>query len=307
MTPRASEIATHALRRDAPTYPTRLRALGDAPDEIHVRGTLNPDRPAVAIVGARAATAYGLRVTAQVAGDLARLGCTIVSGLARGIDAAAHGAALDAGGVSVAVIPIGLDRVLPAGHEALAARIAERGAVVTEWCEGRAPFPGMFVRRNRLIAALADATVVVEAAERSGSLSTARVARRLGRALLAVPGDLDRETSRGCHALLADGARVCRSAADVLHAMGVADEPGPARRRRRRAMPAGEAPHGTAATLAGPEARVLATLDADAATVDRIAERAGLSGGETLAALLALEWSRCAEPVAGQRWRRVRP
>src|SRR6185503_14015424 len=133
-------------------------------------------------------------------------GFTVVSGLARGIDAAAHRGALDAGAGTVAVLPGGLDAIAPRHHRGLAEEIATRGGLLTEVASGE-PHPGHFIRRNRLIAALGAATLVVEAAERSGALSTAAAARRLGRPVLAVPGDVDRATSRGCHALIRAGAR----------------------------------------------------------------------------------------------------
>jgi len=298
-------VAAHTLVRGAALFPDALLALSDAPRELHVGCSLDPSAARIAIVGARAATAYGLRITAQLARDLARLGYTIVSGLARGIDAAAHDAALEAGGSSVAVIPLGLDRVLPPEHAPLAARVAASGALVSEWPERTASFQGMYVRRNRLIAALSSATIVVEAAERSGSLSTARVARRLGRVLLAVPGDLDREQSRGTNALLHAGARVCRCAGDVVEALAAPRGATPVPARRARAGVPGAAARPVTPTAVTPEARVLSCLDAGGPTVDALAERAGLATSETLAALLALEWSGVAEPLAGQRWRRA--
>src|SRR5207247_2274758 len=134
--------------------------------------------------------------------------------------AAAHEGALGAGGITVAVLPGSLDRVTPESHAELARRIAVSGALAAEWDSGVTVRPGLFLKRNRLIAAITRATVVVEAAERSGALATAGVARRLGRPVLAVPGDVDRPSSRGCHALLRQGAQVCEGARDVLDAMG---------------------------------------------------------------------------------------
>src|SRR5439155_1170886 len=205
--PPAPAPIERSIRRGEDDYPAALLDLAHPPGVIHVRGALPPaGARAVAIVGSRAATPYGLERAGRLAADLARLGLVIVSGLARGIDAAAHRCALEAGGVTVAVLPGGLDAITPATHLGLAQRIARRGALLSEWPAAYGVRPGLFVRRNRLIAALSQATVVVEAAEKSGALSTAAVARRLGRPLLAVPGDVDRPTSRGCNALLRAGA-----------------------------------------------------------------------------------------------------
>ena len=202
-------------------YPVGLCDLADAPAALHVLGGPLPAlERAVAIVGARAATPYGLGMARRLAADLARLGIVVVSGLARGIDAAAHEGALEAGGRTVAVLPGGLDVIAPAHHAQLARRIRGSGALASEHPAGTRVFRGSFLERNRLIAALSAATVVVEAAERSGALSTATVARRLGRIVLAVPGDIDRATSRGCNALIRSGAGVCEGARDVLAALG---------------------------------------------------------------------------------------
>ncbi len=252
---------------------------------VHVRGMWPPAGRAVAIVGSRAATGYGLEVARALAADLARLGLVVVSGLARGIDAAAHRGALEAGGVTVAVLPGGLDTITPEQHRPLADEIARRGALLSEWPPGVPARAGLFVRRNRLIAALGLATVVVEAAERSGALSTAAAARRLGRPVLAVPGDVDRHTSRGANALIRGGAAVCESAGDVLSAIP------------------GAAPD---ARDAGPEARVAAALDARPLTVDALARAAELSVEQALGALLRLEWAGAALAHPGQRWSRAR-
>jgi len=282
-----------ALHQASPGFPPGLRDLGDPPREIFLRGgDLPPIDRAVAIVGSRAASAYGVDQARRLSGDLARMGYVIVSGLARGIDAAAHRGALEAGGRTVAVIPCGLDAITPRHHRPLAEAIAARGALLSEWAEGGPRGPGVFVQRNRLIAALAAATVVVEAAARSGALSTAAVARRLGRPVLAVPGDVDRETARGCHALLRRGARVCEQAGDVLSVIGHAHP-------RGRTTAVGD---GTDT----PEARILAALDGVPRTVDALALASGLGVPEALSALLALQWAGAAAAHPGQRWARGR-
>ncbi|NOT35044.1 MAG: DNA-protecting protein DprA [Candidatus Eisenbacteria bacterium] len=288
-------------------YPAGLRELADPPAVVFGRGvTLPPLDRAIAVVGARAATPYGRRHAERLSHDLARLGFTIVSGLARGIDRAAHEGALAAGGATVAVLPSGLDHVVPRDHRELAERVIERGTLVSEYGAGPPPFKGAFVVRNRLIAALAAAVVVVEASLTSGALRTAQVAATLGRARLAVPGDLDREVARGPHALLRTGALVCESAADVLAAIDRADagrDPTPSRERPRERVAAAEA---RPAVPAGAPtiARVRAALTSTPAWVEGIAAGAAAPLDETFAALLELEWAGLAERLAGGTWRR---
>ena len=284
-------------------YPPGLRELADPPARVYLRGGPLPEvAGAVAIVGSRAASDYGIAQAGRIAADLSRMGFVVVSGLARGIDAAAHRGALAAGGRTVAVIPSGLDAITPRHHRGLAEEVAARGTLLSEWAHGDPRGLHVFVQRNRLIAALAAATVVVEAAIVSGALSTAAAATRLGRAVLAVPGDVDRETARGCHALIRRGAALCEQASDVLAVIG-------GRRERRGAGPAPRhhRPLGPAPSSAGdrpPEARVLEALDRAPRTVDALAAAAGLGVPETLAALLALSWAGVARARPGQRWTR---
>ena len=275
---RLERIGVRTLPRDEADYPTGLRDLADAPRVLFVRGRLPERDRTVAIVGSRAASPYGLAQAESLAADLARAGCVVVSGLARGIDAAAHRGALAVGGASVAVLPGGLDAVTPRHHAALAESLCVRGGLVSERASGP-PQPWVFLERNRLIAALAAVTVVVEAAVRSGALSTAAAARRLRRPVLAVPGDVDRETSRGTHALLRAGAGWCERAGDVL-----------------RVLDGGGADAGS---------RLRAALAVAPRTADELASAAGLRVDETLALLLELEWAGAAEPLPGQRWRRA--
>jgi len=268
------------LERGGEGYPAALGDLRDPPARLFVRGGPLPAAAgAVAIVGTRAATPYGRALATRLAADLARRGLAVVSGLARGIDACAHAGALEAGGATVAVLPSALDHVTPAEHAALAGRIAGSGAVVSEVTEGGPFGRGAFVRRNRLIAALAAVTVVVEAGETSGALATAGLARALGRTVLAVPGDVDRPGSRGTLALLRQGVRPCADAGDVLRALGAG----------------GERP-------ATPEARLLAGLGPEPRHVEALARDSGASPAETLAMLLRLEWSGLAVSHPGGRW-----
>ena len=267
-----------------PDYPVALRDLPDPPRVLFVRGVLPTRSRAVAVVGSRAATPYGMAQAGALGADLARLGYTVVSGLARGIDGAAHRGALEAGGRSVAVLPGGLDAVTPRHHAELAESLCARGGLLSERASGPPPFRGTFLERNRLIAALSAATVVVEAAARSGALTTAACARRLGRPVLAVPGDVDRETSRGAHALIRAGATLCESAGDVMRVLGRGSSRG---------------------DEATPPARLLAALRAGPRGADELAAAAGLAVDETLALLLQLEWAGAVAALPGQRWRRA--
>jgi DNA processing protein len=198
-------------------YPRLLREIPDAPLVLYARGRLEKlDLPAVGIVGARASTHYGQEVAAQIGADLSAAGVLVVSGMARGIDAAAHRAALPGPGGTGAVLGCGLSIVYPAENAALWGRVEREGILLTEYPLAMEPLPRNFPIRNRIIAGMASAVVVVEAARRSGSLITARYANEFGRDVFAVPGSIHSETSEGCHALLRDGAILCRGAQDVL-------------------------------------------------------------------------------------------
>src|SRR3989449_6704471 len=218
MTPSASKAQDHiTIALGDERYPELLRAIYDPPAVLYCDGSVEPgDRQAVAIVGSRQATPYGFRITETLAGELSALGFTIVSGFARGIDAAAHRAALAAGGRTIAVLGCGLDVDYPPGHASLHAEIAGSGAVLTEFVSGTPPLAGHFPRRNRIISGLALGVVVVEAAEDSGSLITARLALEQGREVFAVPGPIDAPTSRGPHGLLKQGAKLVETVDDIV-------------------------------------------------------------------------------------------
>jgi len=218
---RARRLGVGFLTPEDPGYPPLLKGTADPPEVLYTRGTIVPeDRLAIAVVGARRATPAGLDLAARIGCDLARRGFTVVSGLARGIDAAAHKGALAGGGRTIAVLGSGLDRVYPSEHEALARSIAERGALLSEKKFGTAPLAGHFPERNRIIAGMAWATVVVEAARDSGSLITANLALEEGRLVFAVPGAVGEPNAEGTNALLRSGAHCCRGAEDVLDDLG---------------------------------------------------------------------------------------
>lgn len=203
-------------------WPAALGALWDPPLALYVEGAAAPDPRAVAIVGTRRATPHGQSVARAMAADLARAGWWVVSGLALGIDMAAHEGALEGGGRTAAVLGHGLDRTHPREARSLRRRIAESGAVLSEFPLGRPPDRQSFPQRNRLVAALCRAVVVVETDLGGGSQITARFAGELGRTLCAVPGRSDSPASRGCHALIRDGATLVSSAAEVLEELGEA-------------------------------------------------------------------------------------
>jgi len=211
-----------AIRLGSPRFPTLLAEISNPPAVLWVRGDLSIcERTVVAVVGARAASREGRAAAEAIAGDLARAGVVVASGLARGIDAAAHTGALDAGGTTIAVLGTGIDYVYPEENEALFGRIAAAGLMVTEFPPGTLPYPGNFPRRNRIISGLSRAVLVVEAAEKSGSLITARLAAEQGRDVMAMPGLTAGGRNRGAHALLKDGAKLVESAVDILQELGI--------------------------------------------------------------------------------------
>ncbi len=209
------------LDGDDPRYPVLLGCIPDPPPVLWIRGRPSIlTRPSVAIVGSRIATPYALQVGARLAAELAQRGVVVVSGLARGVDSAAHRGCLDAGGETVAVMGSGLDCVYPPEHTGLAERIADHGVVMAELGPGAAPLPEHFPLRNRIISGISLGVVVVEASEKSGSLITARCALEQGRDVMAVPGSVLSGRNRGSHSLLKDGAKVVETADDILEELG---------------------------------------------------------------------------------------
>jgi DNA processing protein len=213
-----------SLRRSDALYPPRLRAIFDPPDELHLRGAGSPEllgARTVAVVGARSCSPYGAQVARMLGRDLAAAGLVVVSGLARGVDGHAHRGALEADGVTVGVLGCGIDRDYPASHAELSRRIEERGLVVSEYEAAIEPAPWRFPARNRVIAGLCEAVVVVEARERSGALITADFALDEGREVFVVPGEITAALSAGTNALLKLGATPLTSPRDVLDALGI--------------------------------------------------------------------------------------
>ncbi len=260
-------------------YPARLRMIFDPPFGLFGSGSVVPalaraeQAPVVGIVGSRRPSAAGRRLASDLAAGLAERGAVVVSGLARGIDTAAHEGALDAAGITIAVLGSGVDRVHPRRNEALARRIEATGALVSEYWPGTEPAPWRFPARNRIVAGLCDAVVVVEAAARSGALITADFAMENGTPVLAVPGWPGAELSVGCNALIRSGAALCEGVEDVVAEVC---------HRSWRDPPA-------RASAMGPAAQVLEAVSLAPAGVDRIATDCALSHADVAVALAALE------------------
>ncbi len=290
------------LTEDDPRYPPQLAAVPGMPPAIFVEGDPTVlSRPQVAIVGSRAATAAGREAAFDFAARLAAAGFAITSGLATGIDGQAHRGALAAPGTTIAVCGTGLDRVYPAEHRELAARIAASGALVSEFPTGTPPLAHNFPRRNRLMSGLARGVLVVEAAARSGSLITARLAGEQGREVMAMPGSIHNPLARGCHRLIRDGAALVESIDDVLAALGVFGFAG-------SAMPAPETSDGANfpdGALDSDAEMLLNALGFEPAGLDRLVQRTGLSAHSAISKLQLLELAGRVESLPGGRYGRT--
>jgi len=276
-------------------YPAALLHLADPPPTLYLRGPLSlPRGTGVAVVGSRRSTATGRKVAQELAAGLAREGIPVVSGIALGIDGAAHRGALAVAGPTVAVLGCGTDRPYPRAHARLFAEIAREGLLVSEFPPGTDPAPHHFPRRNRIIAALSRAVVVVEAGERSGALITVDHALDLGLDVFACPGREGDPVSEGCRRLIRDGARAVGSVAELLDQLGG---------DLRVATPADGAPGVRPAGVAG---RVFEALDAAGVSADEVARRSGMGVGPTLAALSTLEAGGWVRRGPGMRFAVVR-
>lgn len=293
------------LREGLASYPPMLSRIDDPPSVLFCRGELRPcDQMAVAIVGSRRATAYGIRAAEALAGGLARAGLTVVSGLARGIDAAAHRGAMAAGGRTLAVLGSGVLAVYPPEHEDLAEAIVAHGALVSENPPLASPTAGCFPQRNRIVSGLCLGTVVVQAAERSGALITARLAGEQGREVFAVPGPIDCRASIGCHRLIQDGAKLVGDVDDILAELGPLFETAvtscsPPRAQSVVAHGDAERSDGRPANLGEPERTVFAHVGEGANPIDRIVETTGLEAASVLSAIAMLELRRLVRRVPG--------
>jgi DNA processing protein len=282
---RAARLGICAVALGDPAYPDLLTRIGDPPPVLWLRGPVDAcSAPTIAVVGSRAATPYGLAMARRIATDLSAAGAVVISGLARGIDAAAHDAVIAANGRTVGVLGCGADRIYPPEHADLARRMQTTGAVVSEFPPGVPPLPHHFPLRNRIISGLSLGVVVVEAAEKSGALITASAAAEQGREVMVVPGPATAGRNRGGHMLIRDGATVVETAADILEQVG------------------GQEP--AKAPEVSPAVAMLGT-DALDFTVDDVAARTGEPPGVVLSRLLDLELAGRIRRVGGGRFIRV--
>jgi DNA processing protein len=293
---RAAEAGILAVPWCDPSYPVALTTIVDPPPMLWARGKIaTVNRAAVAVVGSRAASPYALSVAERLAVDLTRAGLVVVSGLARGVDSAAHRGALVSGGSTIAVLGSGIDVLYPPEHAALASDIEREGAILSELVPGTPPRARFFPQRNRLISGLSRAVVVIEAGEKSGSLITARCALEQGRDVLAVPGNVLSGRNRGAHALLRDGAKIVETADDILEELGMTVRTGRAARS------------GEAATAR--EANVDPILECltvgEPSDLDELSERSGLNPSRLLPRLFELELRGIVARVGGGRFVRI--
>jgi len=292
---RCREHAIGLLTESEEGYPPRLKEIPDPPGVLFVRGSIVPaDGLAVAIVGTRHATHYGLAQAERLASGLSRAGYTIVSGLARGIDAAAHRGALKAGGRTLAVLGSGVLNVYPPEHKELAAEICLHGAVLSENPPLSPPLAGAFPQRNRIITGLSLGVIVVEAADRSGALISATHAHEQGREVFAVPGRVDSRMSRGCHKLIRDGAKLVESVDDVLEELGPLATP-------TKRDDGSEVRHPAELQLNEPEQAVLAAVTDEPTSIDDLVVASGLAVQNVLATVSVLEMKRLIKRVSGNR------
>ena len=313
---RCRELNASVLSRGGGGYPALLAEIPDAPAILYCQGRLLPqDEIAVAIVGSRRCTYYGINQAERLAGGLARAGITVVSGLAKGIDGAAHQAALAAGGRTIAVTATGLETVYPPGHEQLAEQVAAAGAILTEFRLSQKPLAGLFPQRNRIISGLSLGVIVIEAGRKSGALHTARHAMEQNRDIFAVPGRIDSVACEGCHDLIRDGATLIRGIDDVLSQLGPLLRPvqidgsnGEARskERGRRASDGPREVRSVAElSLSDQEQSVLGRLGGEPISVDALLGQCDMEASRVLATLTVLEMKRLVRRLPGNEFVRT--
>lgn len=289
---RAWSVGAGAVSRNDPEYPVLLKPIYAPPPVLWVRRwpaglDFLGDGLAVAVVGTRRATPYGRRIARAIGADLASRGVVVVSGLAYGIDREAHEGAIEAGGATIAVMGCGIDRIYPRPHARLAGRIMERGAIVSEFAPGTPPAPGQFPRRNRVIAGISRATVLVESHSRGGALITTRLAGDLGRSIFCVPGPVDSPASRGVHEyFLEGGAHLVTRVEDIAEGLGL---------DARSAVPA-------LPDLTEREKAVLRAVTADPLPLESITDATGLEVSAVLSSLLTLELKGLLRQLAGRHF-----
>lgn len=288
------ENETRLVCRGTPEYPALLDQLADAPPILFVRGAFEPkDQISVAIVGTRHATAYGLKQAYRFGHALGQAGVTVVSGLARGIDAAAHRGALESTGRTIAVLGSGMAKLYPPEHDEMASAIAVQGAVISEYAPEAKPRSGMFPQRNRLISGLALATFVVEAPQRSGALITARLAMEQNRDVLALPGPITSRASCGCNQLIRDGAHLIQSVEDILEELGPMHQPVDVQGGHTIRS-------GSELVLNEIERTVLDSISPGGSLIDQVIQSSGLQASRVIASISVLEMRRLVRRMGGQ-------
>ncbi len=296
----------HVLTCEDPRYPAALRDLPDRPPAIFVDGDLDAlTGPQLAIVGSRNPTAQGRDTARAFAAHLSACGLGIVSGLAEGVDTAAHDGALAAQGVTVAVLGCGVDVIYPRGNAGLAARIRRRGALLSEFALGTPPRREHFPRRNRLIAGLSLGTLVVEAARRSGSLITAHWAMERGREVFAIPGSIHNPMSRGCHALIKQGAKLTETADDILSELNFSAFFAPDPKVHAAPRTGGSAGRGPAAGMDKDHKILLDALGFDPVDLETLVARTGFRPEIVSSMMLILELDGHVQAAPGGRYARV--
>ena len=313
---RAAELGVDIVTCEDPLYPPNLLNIYDYPPFLYVKGSLCPKEICVAVVGSRVASVYGRYTTEKISRELALKGITIVSGLARGIDAAAHRGALAGKGRTLAVLGCGLDIVYPPENKELAAAVATHGAMVTEFPFGTPPNAPNFPSRNRLISGISLGVVIVEAGEKSRSLITARIAAEQGRSVFAVPGEIGAAGSRGTHRLIKQGAMLIENVDDILEEIlpqagkppSVSNGPSPAFRPGvfepdQESAPA-PALGGDVAGLGDPEKKLLSLISSRPVDIDLLIASSGLKAQDVLNALLILELGGLIRQMPGKQFLR---
>ena len=297
------KMAQHAgitiLWQESDSYPTLLKTIPDPPVVLYVKGELRAEDPSVALVGSRKATTYGLNVAQSLARDLSKAGLTIVSGLARGVDARAHSVVIQEQGRTIGVLGSGIDVIYPSEHRSLADRIAKSGALISEFPMGTPPNRENFPVRNRIISGLSEAVVVIEASRKSGSLITARMATEQGRDVLAVPGNIFSESSQGCHALIKDGAGLVESWTDVIRVL-------PEKITEKLILP-DQDDEASSENLTEMEKAIIALLSFEQPKhIDQLAGVAGMRPQDILGTLVSLELKSLISQVPGKQFIRLK-
>ncbi len=290
------DLSIDVLPQTHTEYPRRLPEICDAPSILYRKGVLLPqDELAIAIVGSRRCTAYGRRHAERLSAGLSRAGFTIVSGLARGIDAAAHRAALQAGGRTLAVLASGVRDIYPPEHKELAEEIAQQGALLSEMPIDQRPLPGLFPQRNRIISGLCLGVIVIEATRNSGALYTARHAMEQGREVFALPGQVDSIASEGCHDLIRDGVTLVRGVDDVLSALGPLPMP--------TSPTSAVTIHSPRELVLNPlESQVLNLISTQPVYIDDLLREAAIETSRVLATLTVLEMRRLIRRLPGNQF-----